>query len=444
VSTQGAVLGVGRWPQAATVSGIRTGRLHTAALGLAAVAIGSLSFLHPSGPGNTSPTDVAIVAALLVIGWWAYRARVMLRAPFGLSFGLLILAGCFSGIAGPALRAFKGPVDIGYPESAVLAVVQEVFLLCWCLALVNLARSAVALRTILAAWVVGAAIAAAVLIFGVVFGVAALSGVSDSNGVRAQGTFGDPNMAANYFALAIFVLWSGAFPRRAWMRVCLAAWLLAAMVLTGSNGAFLNLGVGIAFVVLNAVWRRSGPVGAVMVACVALLIGFGSTQLVNVTAIQHAARDSGIPILHDWIGRSDASASERLVLLQESWNLFRQSAPLGTGPNATRPLLTDSLAPYEHQAHDDYVAAVVERGVEGGVALMVLIGAIVLRARHALGGQLKPDFAAVVPRRAPLVGAVLGLAVAAAYYEVLHFRHVWALLAVIAAVQLWGRDWSKR
>jgi hypothetical protein len=34
---------------------------------------------------------------------------------------------------------------------------------------------------------------------------------------------------------------------------------------------------------------------------------------------------------------------------------------------------------------------------------------------------------------------VLGLAVSASYYQILHFRHVWAFFAVLAALYLWGR-----
>ena len=40
---------------------------------------------------------------------------------------------------------------------------------------------------------------------------------------------------------------------------------------------------------------------------------------------------------------------------------------------------------------------------------------------------------------APLIGALLGLAVSASYYQILHFRHVWAFFAVIAALYVWGR-----
>jgi O-antigen ligase len=444
VSTQGAALPTKPWVQTwPSATGITAQRLHRVALVLTAAAISTLSFLQPTGPGNTSPTDVAIGAAIGAVALWAYFSRSLIRAPYGISVGLLIIAGCISGIVGPALRALTGPVDVSYPANALLAVIQDLFLLCWCLALVNLARSAATLRVILAAWIYGAAVAAALLVVGVVFGITALSGISADNGVRAQGRFGDPNMAANYFALSIFVLWSSANPRRTWLRACLLALFMAAMVFTGSNGAFLNLGIGITFVLVVEIRRRFGLMAVVIAACLALVIGAGTTQLVNVADIQRSARDSGIPILHDWIGRSDSSASQRGVILQEAWTLFQQSGPLGAGPNSTKSLLQDSLAPYPHQAHDDYVAAVVERGVLGGIALIVLICTIAFRASQALGGRLRPDFAAVVPRREPLIGALLGLAAAAAYYEVLHFRHLWALLAVIAILQLWGRDWAK-
>jgi hypothetical protein len=52
---------------------------------------------------------------------------------------------------------------------------------------------------------------------------------------------------------------------------------------------------------------------------------------------------------------------------------------------------------------------------------------------------LSPEFAELFPRTSPLLGAAVGLAVSASYYQILHFRHVWTLLAVIAALYLWGR-----
>ena len=34
---------------------------------------------------------------------------------------------------------------------------------------------------------------------------------------------------------------------------------------------------------------------------------------------------------------------------------------------------------------------------------------------------------------------MIGMLISAMFYQVLHFRHLWALLGIIAAVDLWGR-----
>jgi hypothetical protein len=44
-----------------------------------------------------------------------------------------------------------------------------------------------------------------------------------------------------------------------------------------------------------------------------------------------------------------------------------------------------------------------------------------------------------LPRPAALVAALVAMALAGAYYEVLHFRFVWLLLALMAAV---GARWA--
>ena len=69
----------------------------------------------------------------------------------------------------------------------------------------------------------------------------------------------------------------------------------------------------------------------------------------------------------------------------------------------------------------------------------MLIGSLSVRAWAVATKPLAPEFAALFPRMAPLIGALLGLAVSASYYQILHFRHVWAFFAVIAALYVWGR-----
>src|SRR4029077_17277387 len=235
-----------------TIASVRDiARAHRVALVLTAVAISTLAWLHPAGPGNSSPTDLAMVPAIGAVALWIYISAERIRAPYGISIGLVVVAGCISGAVGPYLRGAL--VTVGYPEAPLIAVVQDIYLFAWCLAIVNLARTADALRVLLAAWVYASVFWASLLIVGVFTGVRALSGIEINNGVRAEGQFGDPNMASGYFAISLFVLWASAVPRRSWQRAALAAVLLTAMVLTGSNGGVLSLAVGVAFVILAAI-----------------------------------------------------------------------------------------------------------------------------------------------------------------------------------------------
>ena len=78
-----------------------------------------------------------------------------------------------------------------------------------------------------------------------------------------------------------------------------------------------------------------------------------------------------------------------------------------------------------------------ERGAPGGVALILLISGLAVRSRRICDrGALPPPSRAVVPRPELLAAAVLAVALSAMFYEVLHFRHVWALFGVVAALAL--------
>src|SRR5690348_2172528 len=79
-------------------------RAHRVALFLAAATVATMAWLHPAGPGNSSPVDVMMVPAIAAIGVWMYLSRSVIRAPYGIAIGLVVVAGCISGVAGPAVR----------------------------------------------------------------------------------------------------------------------------------------------------------------------------------------------------------------------------------------------------------------------------------------------------------------------------------------------------
>jgi O-antigen ligase len=88
------------------------------------------------------------------------------------------------------------------------------------------------------------------------------------------------------------------------------------------------------------------------------------------------------------------------------------------------------------EAHNDYLATLVERGPLGLLALVALIGAIAFRLVRVNVRQLPPRLAAAVPVPAALAGVCATFATTAVTHEILHYRWFWAMLAVVAAVHL--------
>lgn len=393
-----------------------------------AAAVLMLPDLRPSGPGNSSPVDVLIALSIAVTLFWVGYAGQSLRLPYGVATALIMTGGAVASLAGPL------------PATGLLAIVQDLVVLAWCAVLVNVARSTKAFRWLLLAWTWGSFAWAVLLILAVASGNVALAGISDRTGARASLTFGDPNYAANYFFVALMLVMATQMPRRRAVRVMVYAGLLAALVLTGSNGGLLALAIGLSVVAIAFAARKWEPFPVIATLCAIALLGILALAAAEALPIEAWARDSGQPLLRDSVGRSSQSAQERQWLIQETIVLFEQGAPWGLGPGSTKPLLQSQLAPYAYQTHDDYIESIVERGVLGGFGLLVLIGSLAVRTWAVAREPLKPEFAELFPRMAPLVGALLGLAVSASYYQILHFRHVWAFFAVIAALHLWGRS----
>lgn len=414
-----------RWPPASIAAKWPT--VPWVLLAPVAAAVVMLPALKPSGPGNSSPVDIPIAISIGVTLLWASYTREQLRLPYALAVGLIMLGGAVASLAGPL------------PGVGLLAVVQDLVLLAWCAVIVNVARSPAAFRWLLRAWTWSAFIWAVVLIGAVATGNLALAGVTQRTGVRASLTFGDPNYAANYFFVAVMLVLATQTPRRWGLRMVVCAAILAALALTGSNGGLLSFGVGAAVVTVSIVRRHWGVMPLVATLCIVGVLGIFALTAAQFLPIEAWARDSGQPLLRDSIGRSSQSAQERVWLIQETIDLFKQGAPWGLGPGSTKPLLQSQLAPYAYQTHDDYIESIVERGILGAFGLLALIGSLGVRTWTVATKPLAPEFAILFPRMAPLVGAMLGLAVSASYYQILHFRHVWAFFAVIAALYLWGR-----
>ena len=405
---------------------LRRGSAERCAVVVVTAAIALQPMLHPTGPKNTSPVDILLVAAIFFAAVWAAGTHRKLRAPYFVPVALYLVAGAASGLFSTL------------PGLSLSTLMTDILLFAWCLAVVNVLSSPRAMRLALAAWSWSGIFWAGILIVAWLGHISFLEGLNPADGNRVLFTFGDPNYAATYWDTAIFVVFASHTPAKRWMRFTGYGMLLWALALTESNGGILALGVGVAFLLLVRSYRRRGWVGftASLVGGVLVLGTFFT--LFPLSHIRQWAAHSNQSFLVNSIGRSAQSSSERNLLVKETLGLYQQSSGvLGLGPASTKSLLTTQLFPYANEAHDDYLAALVERGALGLFALILLVTSAVCRASPLIRRPLSPQFAAAVPLPVGLVAGLLALSVNSFYEEIQHFRFMWALLGIIAVL---GRD----
>jgi O-antigen ligase len=382
--------------------------------------------LHPAGPGNSSPVDILTVASIVTAAIWARSGHHKLRAPYFIPVALMVVAGAASGIAGP------------FPGLALSTLAIDLLLFAWCTVIVNLLSSPRAMHYALVAWSWAGIFWATVVVCAWLGHLTTLEGLQAAEGNRVLFTFGDPNYAATYWCASIFVVYASRNPSTRWMRVAGYVMLAWALALSESNGGILALGVGIFFLLLVRAYRRRGLVGSLAVGLVVVLVVGAFVAIFPLSRIRQQALNSGQPLLVNSVGRSGQSTAERGQLEVELIQLYRQSDGLvGLGPASTKSILSAGNYPYPNEAHNDFLAALTERGVLGLLGLLLLVGAVALWAAPLVRRPLSAGLAAVVPRPAGLVAALVAMAFVAYYEEILHFRFVWALFGIVAVL---GKD----
>jgi hypothetical protein len=392
---------------------------------LVAYTVVLLPLLAPAAPGNIVPADLGMVACIALALLAASRHRWQIRWPYAAGMSLMIIGG--------ALAAWLNTVSFG----SALVLLQDAVLLSWAAVLALGREDARLVGAVATTWCRTAAVYAPIGIAAYLVGFSPLSGVTAKDGVRAAYTFGDPNLAGNYLVVSLFMVAACRTPRTSVLRHATYLALVIAVMFTGSNGAALTLGIGLALAGALAQYRAHGPMAGfralVVVAAVAVVGVTLVLPRVSLDSVRERASAS-IPILRDSIGRSGGSTSERATLLSEGYDLYLSGDPAGFGPARTKAHLEASQAPYVKEAHNDYLATLLERGLIGCLGLLVLGWAI---GRRCLRLVLDPVPAAlhdVVPRAWLLAVLLPVIAVAAGFYEVLHFRHVWTWLGLVAAI----------
>ncbi len=388
-----------------------------------------LPILVPRGPGNSVPADLPALALVVVGAAVLWRAGTPIRLPLGLSYTLILVGGLL------------GTAQAIAPTVALLATLIDLYLFIWFVVLVNamtlLGRDAI--RIVAMTWVSTATMVGLLGVIGSILGYEHAPSLLGYDFVdryeRFYGPLRDPNMAGSYLAVSLFVLAASPWPRRWATKLLFALPLIAAIQATRSNTALFALSAGIVVALAVAAIRsRRSAVGAAfaVTACGLLLFAFAPASVVDAPAT--VARSLGeSDAFSGSLGRFDSSLGGRVGRIHEALLLFGPDVMLGIGPSATDETLATMDADILGELHNDYVAAIIERGLLGIIGVGVLM-AVPLLTSVLLGGRSEASRAGW--RTAALVGGVACVIVTALALEALHFRHVWMLFAVVFALRL--------
>lgn len=395
------------------MNGREVGTIHPAVGVLLTAAVVLLPAWGNRGPGTSSLADALLVPLVL---WWivdALRGSVASLPPYAVPGALLVLAGAVAGVQG------------AFPGASLQAVAGDLYLL-----LVALAATRVVgapgpwARRVALGWVVGATLWSIPLLLSRAGAVpASAGGLLVTSERRAFGTFANPNLAGSYYALSLLLVLAVVAPRR-W-RLSIAGVLLCALAMTGSLAAFGGLALGAAALLIRRLLRRTPRRGWIPVALVgtALVILLGPPGPALAAWGMQAAQSSA---LHDSVGRLDRSDSTRFELWSLAATRFGDRLIVGVGPGAAGPELRAD-ANTGKSLHSDVLASLVERGLLGALALALLL-VVTAVSSWRLASQRVPW----LPAPAALSAAALCLAPGLLTHEILHFRHVWLLLGLLA------------
>jgi hypothetical protein len=340
------------------------------------------------------------------------HSRRALHLPYLPAFAAILIATSF---------ACLGSMD---PTDSAGVLVKEAYLYGWLAALGSVWASLAAphQRRVLRAWL-GACLGNGVLVLaqfadpGLLASMnAALAGRGGLDPFRPSGLFENSNAAA-LFQLSSFVPLL-ALQLRPIATGGLAAVLLSMMAGTGSMGALLALGVGIATLLALLVafgrHRAATRLAATLAACGAVVAIGGAIALQASPTVQ--AR-----VQYVLTGRSEYSAESRFGIWARGSAALAADLPwLGVGPDVWKRL--DG-----HELHNDMLSFAVERGPAGLAALLMLAVAVVHRTRRVLLRSPPGDLAATLP----IPAALAAFAVMSQTHEVFHQRPLWLVLALL-------------
>jgi O-antigen ligase len=270
-------------------------------------------------------------------------------------------------------------------------------------------------RLVLLAYLVGAALSAAVACLALVAPFPGASAFVD--GPRAQGLFKDPNVFGPFLVPAVLILMEETVaPRllrfRLSTKLLLLSLLTVGVVFSFSRAAWLNLAVGMLVLLVVLALRRGGGRRAMTMLVVSLVAGAALFGVVAAT--------SSATFLTERAGLQDYDVQR--FGTQATGREIAATHPLGIGPGQFE-------AVSELSAHSTYVRALAEEGVVGALLIFTLmLLTLGFAARNVVVGVDTYGIGS-----AALLAAWCGLLVNSSFVDTLHWRHLWLVAALIWA-----------
>jgi O-antigen ligase len=400
----GVVLGRSPLPVPIVVA-FGVGLLGTLALALsrydAAVALGVLLLAVVRIEPAPSDLVFAVVIAVALVTGRLFLERVPLSVSVLVAgfLALNLLAATVSTDSARAVAYFAITLYLG------------VFALWFCAYVCSIRRA----RLILLAYLVGAALSAAVACLALVAPFPGASAFVD--GPRAQGLFKDPNVFGPFLVPAVLILMEETVaPRllrfRLSTKLLLLSVLTVGVVFSFSRAAWLNLAVGMLVLLVVLALRRGGGRRAMTMLVVSLVAGAALFGVVAAT--------SSASFLTERAGLQDYDVQR--FGTQATGLEIAATHPLGIGPGQFE-------AVSELSAHSTYVRALAEEGVVGALLIFTLM--LLTLGFAARNVALGVDTYGI--GSAALLAAWCGLLVNSSFVDTLHWRHLWLVAALIWA-----------
>lgn len=364
------------------------------------MALGAVVFVEPA------PFDLLIVVTTPI----ALLLR-RLAIPRASSFALICVGAFLLANVISLLPATNLPAALRY------GAITTYLIIAWALVLGLVGKQGErAVRIVMIGWTWGA-VASTVLSIAGYFNLLPLLHDAVVQRGRMEGFFKDANVFGAF--LVPPAVWSAArlFTLERGRR---ASWAIALVLcsvgvfLSYSRGAWISLGIAMptffALRLAGVGTRRSRLMTLLAVPIAAVLLAIALDRLTEFGIVQDMLELRLGPQAYD----TERFATQRLALETAS------RTPLGIGPGHTE-------LQFDLSTHNAYVRGFVENGYLGGLSLMALLTASMLRATWLALGVREPRLQVAM---AMVAASLAALCVESVVIDTGHWRHMWILAAL--------------